>query len=91
MNMYLTNMERLWNSLNIISHPKIQFCRLGCLKFMWIDAAQICDSEKLTEWNFDISYILNPIVVFFRAMETPKNFLQLIYRFVIVFETIKRV
>jgi hypothetical protein len=50
---------------------------------MWTDTAQICDSEKLTEWNFDISSILNPIVVFFTAMETPKNFLQLIYRFII--------
>jgi hypothetical protein len=56
---------------------------------MWIDAAKICDSEKLTEWNFGISYILNPIVVFFTAMETPKNFLQLIYRYVIFLRPLK--
>jgi hypothetical protein len=56
---------------------------------MWTDTAQNYDAEKLTERNIDISQILHPIVVFFTAMETSKNFLQLIIRFVIFLMPLK--
>jgi hypothetical protein len=48
---------------------------------MWTDTAQNYDGEKLTERNIDTSQILNPIEVFFTAMENYQYFLQLIYRF----------
>jgi hypothetical protein len=48
---------------------------------MRTDTAQNYDAEKLTERNIDISQILNPIEVFFTAMESYQDFLQLIYMF----------
>jgi hypothetical protein len=57
---------------------------------MWTDTSQNYDGEKLTERNIDISQILNPIEVFFTAMDNYQYFQQLIYRFNIFLRPVKR-
>jgi hypothetical protein len=44
---------------------------------MWKDTSQNYYAEN---WHIDISQILNPIELFFTAMESYQDFLQLIYR-----------